>query len=81
MTDDLPLDLRFEVEEVHILGQDFRRQILERADVCAVPAAGVVAEACVAFEITKALLEKFGSDSLPELKRNYTSYLKQLRKY
>lgn len=47
----------------------------ERSDVCAVPAASVVCEGMVAFEIAKAFLEKFGGDSLDEVKRNYEGYL------
>jgi chorismate synthase len=47
----------------------------ERADVCAVPAAGVVGEAVVAVEIANALLEKFGGDSISELKRNFEAYM------
>jgi chorismate synthase len=51
----------------------------ERADVCAVSACGVVAEAVIAFEIASAFLEKFGGDSVKEISRNYEGYLKQLR--
>jgi chorismate synthase len=47
----------------------------QRSDVCAVPAAGVVAEAMVALVIANAVLEKFGGDSLAETKRNLESYL------
>jgi chorismate synthase len=47
----------------------------QRSDVCAVPAAGVVAEAMVALVIANAVLEKFGGDSLAETKRNMLSYL------
>jgi len=47
----------------------------ERADVCAVPAAGVVGEAVVAIEIANALLEKFGGDSILELKRSFSAYM------
>ncbi|UJS17392.1 MAG: chorismate synthase [Candidatus Jettenia sp.] len=47
----------------------------ERSDVCAVPAASVVCEGMVAFEIARAFLEKFGGDSLDEVKRNYEGYL------
>jgi chorismate synthase len=50
----------------------------QRSDVCAVPAAGVVAEAMVALVLANAGLEKFGGDSLGETRRNYESYLKQL---
>lgn len=54
---------------------------VERSDVCAVPAAGVVAEAVMAFELATVFLEKFGSDSIVELERNYTGYLKQIAGY
>lgn len=47
----------------------------QRSDVCAVPAAGVVAEAMVALTIANAVLEKFGGDSITETKRNMDSYL------
>jgi len=48
----------------------------ERSDVCVVPAAGVVGEAMVAIVLARALLEKFGGDSLAETKRNYEAYVK-----
>ena len=47
----------------------------QRSDVCAVPAAGVVAEAMVALVLADALLEKFGGDSVPETARNVRGYL------
>lgn len=47
----------------------------QRSDVCAVPAAGVVAEAMVALVLVNSVLEKFGGDSLGETKRNFESYL------
>ncbi|NNC10598.1 chorismate synthase [Planctomonas sp. JC2975] len=47
----------------------------QRSDVCAVPAAGVVAEAMVALVLADAVLEKFGGDSLAETKRNLQGYL------
>ncbi|WP_292835788.1 chorismate synthase [Microbacterium sp.] len=47
----------------------------QRSDVCAVPAAGVVAEAMVAIVLAQAMLEKFGGDSVPETRRNLESYL------
>ena len=47
----------------------------QRSDVCAVPAAGVVAEAMVALTLANAVLEKFGGDSVPETRRNLESYL------
>ncbi|HEX2092154.1 MAG TPA: chorismate synthase [Longimicrobiaceae bacterium] len=53
--------------------------VRERSDVCAVPAAGVVAEAMVAIVLAGAVLEKFGGDSLPELLRNFCGYVEQIR--
>jgi chorismate synthase len=47
---------------------------VERSDICTVPAAGVVGEAVVAFEMANAMIEKFGGDSLTEMKRNYEAY-------
>jgi len=51
----------------------------ERSDVTAVPAMGVIAEAMVAFVLAQAAMEKFGGDSLGELKRNFDGYAAQLR--
>lgn len=52
---------------------------VERSDACAVPAAGVVAEAAAACEIAAAVIEKFGGDSIDEMKRNYLWYDKHLK--
>jgi chorismate synthase len=54
---------------------------IERSDVCAVPAAAVIAEAVVAFELARAFLEKFGGDSIAEVSRNYRGYLEQVRDF
>lgn len=54
---------------------------IERSDVCAVPAAAVICEAVVAFELARAVVEKFGADSQHELKRNYEGYLAQVRDF
>jgi chorismate synthase len=51
----------------------------QRSDVCAVPAAGVVAEAMVALVLADAVLEKFGGDSVGETRRNYEAYMSGLR--
>ncbi len=53
----------------------------ERSDVCVVPAAGVAAEAMVALTLAKLVLEKFGGDSLRELKRNFDGYREQILRY
>ena len=50
----------------------------QRSDVCAVPAAGVVAEAMVALVLAELMLEKFGGDSLAETSRNHRAYLARL---
>ena len=51
------------------------RASVERSDTCAVPAASVVGEAVLAFELANAFMEKFGGDSLEEVQRNYRSYI------
>lgn len=47
---------------------------VERSDICTVPAAGVVGESVIAYEMANALVEKFGGDTLEEMKRNYEAY-------
>jgi chorismate synthase len=54
---------------------------IERSDTCAVPAAGVIMENVVAWEVAQAFLEKFGGDSMEEIRRNYNSYLEQVKEY
>ncbi|HAM24057.1 MAG TPA: chorismate synthase [Actinobacteria bacterium] len=54
------------------------KAIHQRSDVCAVPAAGVVAEAMVALVLADAVLEKFGGDSVAEVTRNLSGYLSNL---
>jgi chorismate synthase len=51
----------------------------ERSDVCAVPSAGVVCEAMVALELANAMTEKFGEDSMEEMKRNYKGYIEYVK--
>lgn len=55
------------------------KAINQRSDVCAVPAAGVVGEAMAALVLAEAVLEKFGGDSVQEVRRNFESYMKNLR--
>jgi len=55
--------------------------VAERSDVTAVPAMGVIAEAMLAFVLAQAAIEKFGGDSLGELKRNLDGYLRQIAKH
>jgi chorismate synthase len=54
---------------------------IERSDVCAIPAAAVIAEAVVAFVVADVFLEKFGGDSLVEIQRNYAGYLEQIKNF
>ena len=54
---------------------------VERSDTCAVPAAAVVGEAVAAFVIAQAMREKFGGDSLAEMKRNYDGYMDYIRNF
>ncbi len=54
---------------------------VERSDVCTVPAAGVIGEAMVAFELASAMLDKFGGDSLAELQRNLRGYARYVKQF
>ncbi len=69
------------MRSVHIDTKKKEAATVERSDVTAVPACGVVGEAMVAFELAKSLLEKFGGDSLKETRRNFDGYLKQTRDF
>jgi chorismate synthase len=53
----------------------------ERSDVTAVPAAGVIGEAMLAITLANSMREKFGGDSLEEMKRNFDSYVKQVSEF
>lgn len=63
---------------VDVVSGEVAPAINQRSDVCAVPAAGVVAEAMVLLVLADALLEKFGGDSVAETRRNLESYLENL---
>ncbi len=63
------------LDTVDIAGDAPAKAIHQRSDVCAVPAAGVVAEAMVALVLAEACLEKFGGDSVAETARNHAAYL------
>ncbi|GFR36888.1 chorismate synthase [Insulibacter thermoxylanivorax] len=60
--------------------EPFKAQV-ERTDSCAVPAASVVMEHVVAWEVAKAFMEKFGGDSMEEIRANYNNYRKLLEMY
>ena len=53
----------------------------ERSDITAVPAAGVIGEAMLAIVLANAMREKFGGDSIDEMKRNFDSYIESVRNY
>ena len=53
---------------------------VERADVCVAPSAGIVAESVSAVEIAKAMIEKFGGDSITETKRNFKGYIDSIKR-
>jgi len=63
------------LDTVDVATGEAAKAINQRSDVCAVPAAGVVAEAMVALVLADALVEKFGGDSVAELRRNRDGYL------
>ncbi|MEY3636746.1 MAG: hypothetical protein RL147_1175, partial [Actinomycetota bacterium] len=66
------------LDTVDVATGEAAKAINQRSDVCAVPAAGVVAEAMVALVLAEAVLEKFGGDSVTETRRNYQSYIASL---
>ncbi len=63
---------------VNILTKKPSRATIERADICVVESAGVVAESACAFILADAFLEKFGTDSLKDIKESYKIYLKRI---
>src|SRR5207244_7901775 len=91
MTSGAPLDVRVAfkplstlmspLHSVDLRSKDEAVGAIERSDVCAIPAAAVIAENVVAFELARVFLEKFGGDSLVEIERNYQGYLEQVRRY
>lgn len=66
------------LDTVDVKTGEAAKAINQRSDVCAVPAAGVVAEAMVALVLAEAVLEKFGGDSVGETRRNFESYIAHL---
>lgn len=69
------------LKSVHIDSKKAEVGTVERSDVTAVPACGVVGEAMAAFEIANAMLEKFGGDSLNETLRNFRAYQKAVENF
>ena len=73
--------LRRPLASVSFATRETTKAAYERSDVCVVPAAGVAAEAMVALTIARLVIDKFGGDSLRELKRNYDGYCEQIKTY
>ena len=73
--------LRQPLRSVDIDTKQEQSAAFERSDITAVPAAGVIGEAMVALVLAAAMREKFGGDSLGEMKRNFEGYREQLRGY
>jgi chorismate synthase len=66
------------LDTIDVATGEAAKAINQRSDVCAVPAAGVVAEAMVALVLAEAVLEKFGGDSVSETRRNFETYISTL---
>jgi chorismate synthase len=73
--------LRQPLASVDVVTKEGSAAAFERSDIVAVPAAGVIGEAMVAIVLADAAVEKFGGDSLGEMKRNFEGYLDQLKRY
>ncbi len=73
--------LRKPLESVDLRTRDASVAAYERSDVCVLPAAAVIGEAMVALTLAAAAVEKFGGDSLGEMKRNFNGYAEQLRSF
>ena len=69
------------LQSVDIVTKETAKAAFERSDICAVPAAGVIGEAMVALTIADAFLDKFGGDSIAEVRRNYDSYINYVKKF
>ncbi len=71
--------LRKPLDSINMESKEAESASYERSDVCAVPAASVIVENVVAFEVAVALIEKFGGDSLEEMKARYDLFLEMAR--
>ena len=71
--------LRRPLESINLQTKQPQAAAYERSDVCAVPAASVIVENVVAFEVARALVEKFGNDSLAEMQARYQLFLEMAR--
>jgi chorismate synthase len=71
--------LRTPLRSVDLATKEPVQAVVERSDVCAVPAAGIVGEAMMAIVLAHAFLEKFGGDSVDEIRRNHRAYQDSLK--
>jgi chorismate synthase len=69
------------LKTVNVETKEAADAVVERSDACAIAAAAVIGEAMVAVVLASALLDKFGGDSLTETKRNYATYMAQIRDF
>ena len=69
------------LQSVDLETKDEAKAAIERSDVVAIPAAAVIGEAVVAWVIADAFVEKFGGDSLAEIRRNFDGYLEHVRSF
>lgn len=89
MTDGMPLVVRVAKKPISTVRKGLQsvdlktlqpeKSTYQRSDVTAVPAAGVILEAVIAYVLAEAMLEKFGGDSMRETRRNYETYLEQIK--
>ncbi|MBI3291513.1 MAG: chorismate synthase, partial [Elusimicrobia bacterium] len=73
--------LRKPLQSVHLVTKEPYRAEIIRSDVCPVAVAGTIGEAMAAFVVARAFRDKFGGDSLRELRENYTQYLEYLKNW
>jgi chorismate synthase len=73
--------LRRPLRSVDIDTKEEEAAAFERSDITAVPAAGVIGEAMMALVLTDSMIEKFGGDSMGEMRRNFDGYWRQLHEY
>ncbi len=91
MTNGMPITIKAAMKPIPTLKKPLRsvdiitkepiEAAYERSDVCAVPAASVIGEAMTALIVAEAFLEKFGGDSMEEVRRNYKSYLEYIKRF
>ncbi len=73
--------LRKPMQTVDLVSKEQSQALYERSDVCVVPAASVIGQAVVAFEVARAFLGKFGGDTFAETQQRFEAYRKQLEQY